>query len=65
MARALPIIIVVLPMSLIRATDFIVSPVGSDFSGDGSIINPFATLSRCVSMLKKVQVELVNSLLNL
>ena len=51
--RILPII-VLLPMALIRAADFIVSPVGSDFSGDGSVTNPLATLSRCVSMLKQV-----------
>ena len=42
-----------LPTVFTRAADLIVSSVGSDLTGNGSLDKPFATLSKCVSMLKE------------
>ena len=42
-----------LPTAFAQAADLIVSSVGSDLTGNGSVDKPFATLSKCVSMLKE------------
>ena len=47
-------VMLLLPTAFARAGDYIISTLGSDLTGNGSVDNPFATLSKCVSMLKQV-----------